>query len=123
MNQLIRRFMSIEAASFLLAALIHSGLLVSGYAHAQARVAESVIAAVLLAALVATWIKPLSARAFGLVGQGFALLGTTVGLTMVAIGVGPRTVPDVVYHVAIYAVLLWGTIVTWKRPYLSPRSS
>jgi len=112
MIQTIRRFMSIEAASFAGAALIHAGYVIGGYEHREARNAESVIAAVLLAALAATWARPTSARAFGLAGQGFALLGTTVGLITVAIGIGPRTVLDVVYHISIYLVLLWGLFVT-----------
>lgn len=112
MTQVIRRFMAVEATSFGLAALIHSGVLMAGYEHYRARIAESVIAAVLLAALAATWVRPGSTRAFGLAGQGFALLGTTVGLITVAIGVGPRTTLDIVYHVSIYCVLLWGLRVT-----------
>jgi hypothetical protein len=113
-SSIVRRFMAIEAASFAIAALIHSGLLISGYQHRAARNAESVIAAVLLAALAGTWARPASTRAFGLAGQGFALLGTTVGLFTVAIGIGPRTVLDVVYHISIYLVLLWGLFVTLR---------
>jgi hypothetical protein len=112
MIEMTRRFMTVEAVSFGLAALIHSGRLIAGYEHYRARTAESVIAAVLLAALVATFVRPASTRAFGLAGQGFALLGTTVGLITVAIGVGPRTALDIVYHVSIYCVLLWGLRVT-----------
>ncbi len=104
--------MTIEAASFIGAALIHSGYILGGYHHHAARNAESVIAAVLLAALVGTWMRPSSARVFGLAGQGFALLGTTVGLITVSIGIGPRTALDIVYHITIYLVLLWGLWVT-----------
>jgi hypothetical protein len=112
MIQMTRRFMTVEAVSFGLAALIHSGGLIAGYEHYRARTAESVIAAVLLAALAATWVRPASTRVFGLAGQGFALLGTTIGLITVAIGVGPRTVLDIAYHVSIYCVLLWGLRAT-----------
>jgi hypothetical protein len=35
----------------------------------------------------------------------------------IAVGVGPRTVPDVVYHGAIVVVLVWGLTVTVRaRP-------
>jgi hypothetical protein len=44
--------------------------------------------------------------------KGFALLGTLAGLFTIAIGVGPRTVPDLVYHATILAVLIWDLIVT-----------
>jgi hypothetical protein len=63
---------------------------------------------------VLTWIRPANTRLFGLVGQGFAFLGTLVGLFTITIGVGPRTVPDVTYHVLILAVLAWGLVVTYR---------
>jgi hypothetical protein len=108
----IRLFMLVEAASFIIASLIHSGQLIPGYAHPQARIAEGVIAAVLLAALVWSWIRPASLRRAALAGQGFASLGTLVGVFTIIVGVGPRTAPDVAYHVSILLVLLWGLIVT-----------
>jgi hypothetical protein len=40
-----------------------------------------------------------------------ALLGAFVGIFTIAIGVGPRTVPDLTYHAAIVVVLVWGLIV------------
>lgn len=67
---------------------------------------------VLLLALAATWIRPASTRGAGLAGQAFALLGTMIGIFTIAIGVGPRTVPDIVYHLAIAAVLILGLVVT-----------
>ncbi|MGH7566469.1 MAG: hypothetical protein ACREK2_06540 [Gemmatimonadota bacterium] len=97
--------------TFIVASLVHAGMLVEGYEHREARIAEAVIAAVLLVALVVSRIRPARTRAAGLVGQGFALLGTLVGLFTIVVGVGPRTVPDVIYHVLIVAVLVWGLAV------------
>ena len=108
----IRRFMLIEAASFIAAALIHFGLLIRGYEHREARIAESVIAIVLLIGAALTWLRPAWARQAGLAAQGFALLGTLIGLFTIAIGIGPRTVLDIAYHIAIVIVLIWGLIVT-----------
>jgi hypothetical protein len=34
----------------------------------------------------------------------------------IAIGVGPQTRPDIVYHVAIVVVLIWGLVVAWHLP-------
>ncbi len=107
----VRLFLLFEAATFAAASLVHAGVPVTGYEHRQARVAELVIAIVLLAGLASTWIRSAWTRVSGLAAQGFALLGTTVGLFMIAIGVGPRTAPDVVYHVAIVAVLVCGLTV------------
>jgi hypothetical protein len=110
----VRLFVAAEAVTFLVAASIHRGFLLSGYQHQAASVGESVIAIVLFIALLLTWIRPTNTRLFGLVGQGFAFLGTLVGLFTIAIGVGPRTVPDVTYHALILAVLAWGLIVTYR---------
>jgi hypothetical protein len=110
-RQRIRAFLLIEATAFAAAALVHFGVLVHGYEHRQARIAESVIAVVLLGGLVVSWARPASTREAGLAVQAFALLGTLVGLFTIAVGVGPRTAPDIVYHVGIVAVLIWGLLV------------
>ncbi|HEY7472984.1 MAG TPA: hypothetical protein VIE68_11615 [Gemmatimonadota bacterium] len=115
----IQRFLRLEALAFAVASLIHGGILLRGYQHHEAHVAEAVIAVVLLLALIVTWVRPAWSRAAGLFGQGFALLGTLVGMFTIAVGVGPRTVPDVVYHVAIVAVLVWGLVVAWRARGLS----
>ena len=53
--------MFFQAAAFSVAALIHSGRLIDGYRHQEARTAESVIAVVLLVGLALTWMRPTSA--------------------------------------------------------------
>ena len=107
----IRAFLLFEAATFLIASLIHAGHLVEGYEHHEAHFAEAVIATVLVIALVVSSVRPAWTRAAGLGGQGFALLATCVGIFTIAVGVGPRTVPDLTYHAAIVVVLIWGLIV------------
>jgi steroid 5-alpha reductase family enzyme len=112
----LRILLLFEAATFAVASLIHGGVLVEGYEHHEAHLAEAVIATVLLASLVVTWIRSAWTRAAGLLGQGFALLGTMVGLFTIAVGIGPRTVPDVAYHVGIVVVLAWGLRLAWRAP-------
>ena len=111
MRRTILYFLLFEAATFVAASLIHAGVFVSGYEHWKARIAESVIAVALFAAAAWAWLRPQSARTAGLAGQGFALFATLVGIFTIVLGVGPRTVPDVIYHAAIVAVLIWGLIV------------
>lgn len=113
LDRTIRALLGVEAASFLLAAAIHAGTLVDGYQHAEATIAESVIGSVLLVGLAATWVRPRSTFSTAVAVQAFALLGTLVGIWTMIVGVGPRTVPDVVYHVAIVVVLLVGIGVAW----------
>ena len=118
----IKLFLFFEAAAFISAALIHFGLLIDGYEHLKAGTAESVIAVVLLIGLALTWIRQGSTRRAGLVAQTFALLGTLVGIFTIAIGVGPRTVPDILYHLGIMAVLVYGLTVAGGRA-LTTRAS
>jgi hypothetical protein len=116
MVQTIQLFMLFEAVTFVAASLIHAGVLISGYEDPAARIAEGVIAAVLIAGLILSFIRPAWTRWVGLAAQGFALLGTLVGLFTIIIGIGPRTVLDIVYHAAIVVVLVWGLIVAARAP-------
>lgn len=110
-TQTIRIFMLFEAATFMVASFIHAGGLIAGYEHHHARIAERVIAFVLLAAVVSTWIRPAWTRKAGIAAQAFALLGTLIGVFTIAIGIGPRTTADIAYHAAIVAVLVGGLLV------------
>jgi hypothetical protein len=112
----IRVFLLVEAAAFAAAALAHSGILVHGYQHQQARIAESLTALVLLTGFTLSCIRPPWTREAGIATQGFALLGTLVGLFTIAVGVGPQTLPDVAYHLGILAVLVWGLLVAARAP-------
>jgi hypothetical protein len=103
-----RIFLLFEALTFIAASLVHFGILVHGYEHDKARVAEGVIAAVLLAGLIVSLVRSAWTAEAGVAAQGYALLGTLVGVFTIIVGVGPRTVPDLVYHGAIIAVLGWG---------------
>lgn len=106
-----RTWMLTEALALGTASMVHAGRLVPGFAHAQARTAEAVIAVVLVLASVETWLRPGDARHAAIFGQGFALLGTLVGLATIVAGIGPRTVPDVIYHALLLALLAAG--LTW----------
>ena len=97
-----------ETIAFGVAAATHAGLLVRGFAHFQAGLAEAVIASVLATALVVAVALPRWRRAASVLAQSFALIGTSIGILTIAIGVGPQTVPDVVFHVAAESGLLVG---------------
>jgi hypothetical protein len=116
MKQEIRLFLLVEGASFVAAALVHFGVLIQGYQHPIAPFPESLIAFMLLLGLALTWVWPAQTRPIGLAAQAFALLGTLVGLYTIALGVGPRTVPDLAFHVTIIIVLAWGLFVAARAP-------
>jgi hypothetical protein len=116
MAQVVRRFLLVEAATFIAAAAIHGGWLIGGYEHREARTAESIIAAALLSGAAIAWVRPAWIRTAGLFAQGFALFWTLVGIVTIAVGVGPRTGPDILYHLAIVAVLVWGIVVVRRAP-------
>ena len=116
MRQAIRLLLLFEGGAFITAALIHFGVLFSGYEHQRAGTAESVIGTVLLLGWVSTLLRPRSTRAIGIAVQAFALLGTLVGIFTIAIGVGPRTGPDIAYHIAIVLVLVSGLAVAGRAP-------
>jgi hypothetical protein len=111
-----RVFLAVEVIVFAAASAVHSGLLVGGYRHEEARIAEAVIATVLLGGLVVTLVRPGLTRQAGLFAQGFALLGTLVGLFTIIVGVGPRTVPDVILHSGLVILLTWGLASVRRMP-------
>jgi hypothetical protein len=100
-----------EVLLFLAASLLHRGLLANGYEHARAATAESVIGCVLVVGLLVSFFYPGAMRSAALIVQGFALLGVAVGVTMIAIGIGPRTVLDLTLHAIMAAVLVLGLFI------------
>jgi hypothetical protein len=100
----------IAAAIFAMAALLHFGMLLDGYAHERARIPETVIAIVLLLGLMLSWRRPPWSRRAAIAAQGFAILGILVGLTMIVIGIGPRTRLDLAIHAAMLTVLIIGLV-------------
>jgi hypothetical protein len=111
----IRTFLGIDALAFAAASLVHKGVLLDGYQHRQAGIAEAVIAGVLALGLIVGFVVPRLTRAAGLAAQGFALLGTCVGIAMIAIGVGPQSVFDVTLHACFVTLLVAGLVVSARR--------
>jgi hypothetical protein len=110
----------IEAVAFAVASIIHGGYVIPGHAHRNAHIAEAVLTVALFGGVVITVAAPDQARRIGLMAQGLALLGTLIGLFTIAVGVGPRTVPDVIYHIVMAAGLIAG--LRYTRALSSPRA-
>ncbi len=113
MNSVVRVILTVATVAFGLATLIHAGVLISGYEHHKAATAESIIAPVLALGFIATLLWPASIRNIALCVEGFALLGTSVGVFMIVIGID-RTVFDIVLHALLIAGLVAGLIVAWR---------
>lgn len=114
--QQIRVFLLAEALVLVLAALVHAGTLLEGYEHGKAQIAESVIAIVLFLGFLMTWGRSSRTRIVGIMTQGFAFFGTLIGFLTIVVGLGPQSTLDVVYHLVMIAVLLWGLIAFIKTP-------
>jgi hypothetical protein len=114
MMKTIRLFLFIEAVAFAAASFIHTGLLFADFADPPARIAEGLISFVLFAGLALTWIRPAWTRTVALGAQGFALLGTLVGITAITLVPGPRRPADIVFHIAMVALLVWGNTYTLR---------
>ncbi len=114
MTERIRVLLAIEIVVFASAALIHSGWPFADREDIGAAIAESVIALVLLTSLMLSWLRPAATRAAAIAAQGFALLGTCVGLTLV-IFVGPTKGLDLTFHSIMLALLVSGLVVTVGR--------
>jgi hypothetical protein len=108
-----RRLLAIEAAAFAAAALIHTGVVVGGFTDTAAATAESIIGLVLAVAAGLTWSRPEWTRPVALAAQGFALAGSLIGLYLAVRGVGPSTMPDIVFHAGIVLTLAYGTVAAW----------
>jgi hypothetical protein len=112
----LRGFLLAEAGLLVAASLVHSGLLLQGHAHSQARIAEAVIAAVLILAWALSFVWPARTRRLALLAQAFALIGTLVGLSTILIGIGPQSAPDKVFHFALLGLLLAGLRLARRAP-------
>lgn len=115
MTGTLRWIMAVAALSLLVAAALHAGLVIPGPFN-DASMYETGVASVLIVGLGLTFIGPAWARWGGLAATVLALAGTSIGLYVALRGLGPNTVPDIVYHVALIALLLVGIAVAWRVP-------
>ena len=111
----LRGIMVLAAASLLVAAALHTGLVIEGPTD-QAAMYETGVAVVLLIGLGLTFIGPALARWGGLAALVLALAGASIGLYLALRGLGPNTPLDIAYHFALVALLLFGITVAWRIP-------
>lgn len=112
MARTIRFLLILQAVAFGAASLVHAGVLMTGYEHRQASIAEAVIGGVLFVAFLVSLATPAWTRLVGLAAQGFALVGTMVGILTILVGVGPQSTFDVVLHTGFVILLAAGLVLS-----------
>jgi hypothetical protein len=98
----------LEAATFIVAALLHVGVRIPlGFTEPRiipAAIAEGLIGIFLAASagfLFTRWAWPVAVAA-----HIFALLGTLLGVLAMAVGPGPRTEANTIYHYVMLGVII-----------------
>lgn len=100
----------VETCLYAIASLTHAGLILEGHEHAQAMIAEAVIAAALLLGLAALLLRRAWSRKVAIAAQSFALLGTLIGAYTIAVGVGPQTRLDYITNAVMILLLITGLV-------------
>src|ERR1700694_3358071 len=112
----IRSWLLLQIAMLLSMVSMHFDLLLGRSPPAPAGTAELLLAAVLVAGLLLTWTpRPWSRRSATAV-QSFGILGVLVGLSTIAIGIGPRTMLDLTLNAALLLTLIVGLAITLRKP-------
>jgi hypothetical protein len=114
--------MLVEAVVFGAAAALHLDLrlqfgfrTVHGEHATNSAIAELVMAGVLLVCARVVVPRPVQGRPLAWLATGFALFGVLFELTAVAVGFGPRTIPDLAYLVVMMVALLISFAVLMNR--------
>lgn len=108
----IGALMAFDAVTFLIAASLHLNARIPlGFAEItgkwvpRAAIPEAIIGLVLALGASIVLLAPVRAWAVAVASHAFALVGVGTGLFTIAVGVGPRTVPDIAYHLGVLAPL------------------
>ena len=109
---MVRGFLLVQIAMFLVLVMIHFGLLIGGYGHPAAGPTESVIAVVLVVGLLLTGTPPPWSQRAATAAQSFGILGVLVGLFTIALGIGPRTILDLCLNTVLLLTLIAGLAIT-----------
>ena len=112
----VRSFLFLQIAIVLSMVSIHFGQLIRGYDHRAAGATELVIAAVLVAALLLTWMPAPGSRRPATAAQSFGILGVLGGFLTIATGIGPRTTLDLTVNAALLLALIAGLAITLRKP-------
>lgn len=102
-----------ETGFFYAASLLHTGVVFGEYMHLRAATAEAIIGTILAVGVVFCMARPVQTPRVALWAQGIALAGTLVGAFTIAIGIGPQTLADQIFHAVLLTVLTVGIVLAW----------
>lgn len=115
---MIRILVVFDAVTFLLAALLHLGVrLPLGFAVLtepgirDAAIVEGLAGLIFAVAAYAVFTHQQWARPAAIIAHVFAFLGVLVGINALAIGLGPRTGLNTVYHNLMLLLLVLGLVL------------
>jgi hypothetical protein len=104
-------YLMVEVLLFAFAALAHGGVIMPGHENTRAAALETVVAVVLGAGVIMSFVSPAHTRLVALITQGLALAGVIAGFVMVALALAPRTFANLVVLAIMLITVMLGLVV------------
>jgi hypothetical protein len=104
-------YLMVELALFTFAALVHGGVIPGVETYPRVAMIETVVAVVLAAGVITSFVSPAQTRAVALFTQAVALLGVVVGVVTIVTGLGPQTVGNIVVYAVMFITVALGFAV------------
>jgi hypothetical protein len=104
-------YLMVELALFTFAALVHGGVIPGAETYPRVAVVETVVAVVLAAGVLMSFVSPAQTRPVALFTQAVALLGVVVGVVTIIMGLSPKTVGNIVVHAVMLITVALGFAV------------
>jgi hypothetical protein len=104
-------YLLVEVLLFAFAALAHGGVIMQGHENTRAAAMEPALAVILGGGVIMSFVSPAQTRVVALITQGLALVGVVAGIFMVAMGLEPRTLANLVVLAIMLITVTLGLIV------------
>jgi hypothetical protein len=104
-------YLMVEVLLFAFAALAHGGIIMPGHENTRAAAMETLVAVVLGAGVITSFVSPAQTRVVALITQGLALAGVIAGFVMMALGLEARTLANLVVLVIMLITVALGLLV------------
>lgn len=104
-------YLMVEVVMFTFVAMAHGGLLMSGHEAPRAAVAETVIAVVIGAGLLMSFVSPAQTRTVALLTQTLALLALILGFVAIVADWIPRSTANLVVYAIMLITVVFGLLV------------